>query len=229
MLHLSDLHASWAVALSTIRTAISEGVRHQPDLVVLTGDFITHRDDFDSRAYVKVLSELSPHPTFAVLGNHDGGSWSKARRGYDDHSLVERMLAEANITLMHNRSQYVTIRGRKLAIVGVGDLWSRELDAQRAFADAEPGAPTLLLSHNPDSKESVRSFQWDLMLSGHTHGGQVIVPFEGPRYAPVTDRRFVAGLHRWEDRRLYVTRGVGSLGSVRFMCRPEITILDVEV
>ena len=65
------------------------------------------------------------------------------------------------------------------------------------------------------------------MLCGHTHGGQVIIPFEGPRYAPVEDKAFVSGLKNWRDRQIYITRGVGNLGSVRFRCRPEVTILDL--
>ena len=65
------------------------------------------------------------------------------------------------------------------------------------------------------------------MLSGHTHGGQVLIPLVGERYAPVQDKRFVAGLKRWEGRQIYVTRGVGSLAGIRFRCRPEITVLDL--
>jgi len=66
------------------------------------------------------------------------------------------------------------------------------------------------------------------MLCGHTHGGQVMIPFQGPRYAPVTDRRFVSGLNDFAGRPIYTSRGVGSLGSVRFRCRPEITLLQLE-
>ena len=66
------------------------------------------------------------------------------------------------------------------------------------------------------------------MLSGHTHGGQVIVPVYGPRYAPVIDKNYVAGLKPWRDRRIHMTRGVGNLGGVRFRCRPEVSLLLVE-
>jgi predicted MPP superfamily phosphohydrolase len=65
------------------------------------------------------------------------------------------------------------------------------------------------------------------MLSGHTHGGQVIVPFEGQRYAPVADKRYVAGLRPWGARQIHVTRGVGNVGGVRFRCRPEVSILTI--
>lgn len=230
LLHLSDMHRSWAVPLSSIEAAIRAAIAQQPDLIMLTGDFITHRYDFDQASYTKALRQLTlTARTFAVLGNHDGGRWAKDRRGYSDHSVVERLLEDAAITLLHNRSEAIEVRGRKILLVGVGDLWADELDARHAFAGAQANTPTILLSHNPDSKDMVRSFRWDLMLCGHTHGGQIIIPFEGPRYAPVSDKRFVAGLHEWDGRQIYISRGVGNLGGVRFMCRPEVSVLDVAV
>jgi predicted MPP superfamily phosphohydrolase len=228
VLHMSDFHFSWAVPLSTIERAIDTGLSARPDLICLTGDFITHRYDFDERAYVRSLRRLTATcATFAVLGNHDGGRWARERRGFADHGLVERMLAEAGVRLLHNRSEELEVRGSKLMLVGVGDLWAGELQAERAFQAVRAEMPVLLLSHNPDSKDELRAFRWDLMLCGHTHGGQVIIPFAGPRYAPVNDKRFVAGLHEWEGRRMYITRGVGNLGGVRFRCRPEVSFLEL--
>jgi predicted MPP superfamily phosphohydrolase len=121
------------------------------------------------------------------------------------------------------------VREHSVRLVGVGDLWSNELDAPGAFRSVESSEATILLSHNPDSKTVLRPFPWNLMLCGHTHGGQVIIPFEGPAYAPVQDKRFVAGLRGWDGRQVYVSRGVGNLGGVRLRCRPEVSVLDVAV
>lgn len=230
ILHLTDMHASWAVPLSSIASAIETGLAEHPDLACLTGDYITHRSDFDSKEYIALLKRLSAAvPTFAVLGNHDGGSWAQQRHGYPDHKVVESLLDQAGIELLHNRSQQLTLRGHAFTLVGVGDLWSDEIDTGRAFRGvAMDRGPVILMSHNPDSKESLARVPWHLMLSGHTHGGQVIIPFDGPRYAPVNDLRFVAGLRAWEDRQIYTSRGVGNLGGVRFRCRPEVTLLDVD-
>jgi predicted MPP superfamily phosphohydrolase len=107
------------------------------------------------------------------------------------------------------------------------DLWSGEIDAQAAFRDLDAQRPAILLAHNPDSKDSLNGYPWNLMLSGHTHGGQVIVPFKGPCFAPVKDLRFIAGLKRWGTRHIFVNRGVGNLGGVRFDCRPEVSIVSV--
>jgi predicted MPP superfamily phosphohydrolase len=131
--------------------------------------------------------------------------------------------------LLHNRSVRVPVRNREINLVGVGDLWSNELYGAAAFRSLAESRRTILLCHNPDGKDSVERFPWDLMLSGHTHGGQVRLPHDPVRYAPVQDRRFVQGLGQWNERQIYVSRGVGSLGSVRFLCRPEITVLDLQV
>ncbi len=228
VLHLTDFHASWLVPFSNIHRAIALGLAERPDLICLTGDFITFRSGFDVEAYVSALRRLaSARPTFAVLGNHDGGRWAMERGGYPDHTAVERVLAAAGVRLLHNRSERVSVRGIDLTVVGVGDLWSEELEAAKAFRDATGQGPVLMLSHNPDSKDVLGMFRWDLMLCGHTHGGQVMVPFEGPYFAPVADKRFVAGLRGWHGRQIYVSRGVGSLGSVRFRCRPEVSILEL--
>ena len=228
ILHLADLHASLPVPLSLIDTAITAGLRQNPDVICLTGDFISYRHDFNPRAYSQVLRRLSrAAPTFAVLGNHDGGSWAKDNKGNPDHKLVDRILEESGIELLHNRSQRIAVRNRELEFVGVGDLWNNELYTKPAFAAIDHRLPTVLLSHNPDSKEAVQNHPWNLMLSGHTHGGQVILPFCGPAFAPVEDKRYIAGLKPWRDRLIHVTRGVGSWGGIRFRCRPEISVLSL--
>jgi predicted MPP superfamily phosphohydrolase len=87
---------------------------------------------------------------------------------------------------------------------------------------------TVLLSHNPDVKEEVAPRHWQLMLSGHTHGGQLRVPWLGATpFAPVRDKRFVAGLHRWNDRWIHVTKGVGNVYGMRINCPPEISFLTL--
>jgi uncharacterized protein len=226
ILHLADFHASFLVPVSHIHHAIEIGLLQRPDVICLTGDFITFKHDFDPEVYVRLLRMLTTAaPTYAVLGNHDGGSWAPEHGGLSDHKLIEQILSAAGVRLLHNDSESITVRGCALSIVGVGDLWSNEIEGERAFAGVNTYARKILLAHNPDSKELLRDHPWDLMLSGHTHGGQVIVPFAGPCYAPVRDKTFIAGLNPWNGRQIFVTRGVGNLGGVRFRCRPEVSIL----
>jgi hypothetical protein len=229
LLHLSDLHASSVVPLGFIAKAVELGLRSEPDLICVTGDFITGTCD-DTTSYASVLSKLSGRaPTFACLGNHDGGQWAGIRGGYDDTRRVRELLARSEIDLLHNAARLVSVRDWKLRLVGVGDLWAEELDAAAAFGSAAPdGAVTILLSHNPDSKSRLASQAWELMLCGHTHGGQLRLPLLGTPFAPVRDKAFVEGLHRWKDRWIHITRGVGNLLGFRFNCRPEVSVLTLE-
>ena len=228
ILHLADLHASSVVPLSFIDQAIRIGLEQAPDLACLTGDFITSLHGFDPEAYAQSLQALTRQvPTYAVLGNHDGGGWSSRRGGFSEHAAVEQLLVSSGIQLLHNRAELIRVNGHAFTLAGVGDLWSGEVDPESAFRDVDPQLPTLLLAHNPDSKERLQQQNWRLMLCGHTHGGQVIIPFNGPRYAPVEDKAYVAGLKPWRDRQIFVTRGVGNVGGVRFRCRPEVSILNL--
>jgi len=172
---------------------------------------------------------LAPsEPTFAELGNHDGGGWAR-HKGYQGTERVRELLANAGARLLHNTSESIEIRGQRLHLVGVGDWWADEMEPRTAFdgVRAKPAAPTILLSHNPDTKNRLVSFPWEVMLSGHTHGGQLSLPGIGTPFAPVRDKRYVRGLHRWEDRWLHVTAGIGALHSMRFNCRPEISVLTL--
>ena len=229
LLQLSDLHASPVVSLSFIAKAVQLGLSLKPDLICLTGDFITRGyDQLDG--YAEILRSLADSaPTFACLGNHDGGLWAARRRGYADTSRVRELLARAGVTLLHNTAQAVRIREWNLTLVGVGDMWAGEMQPVLAFDSLRSvaGGVTIVLSHNPDSKQWLKPFAWDLMLCGHTHGGQVRLPFFGTPFAPVRDKRFVAGLHRWEERWIHVTRGVGNLHGVRLNCPPEISLLTL--
>lgn len=222
LLHMSDLHASMLVPLQMIDNAIDLGLSTKPDLICITGDFISRAQGYDAVGYPSVLRRLpQAAPTFGVLGNHDGGKWALNRFGHPDTRPIQAILDRAGIQLLHNRA----VHCGELTLVGVGDMWANEIDAAAAFGQLNSGGPRILLSHNPDSKEVLGKYAWDLMLSGHTHGGQVIIPFEGPRYAPVVDKRYVDGLKPWRDRQIHVSRGVGNVGGVRFRCRPEVSLL----
>lgn len=229
VLQLSDLHASKYVSLGFIAKAVALGLSLKPDLILLTGDFITRRfDQFDR--YKEVLAPLAKvAPCFACLGNHDGGSWAGARHGYSDSHSVRSLLSNSRIELLHNRATNVRIKDWNLRLVGLGDWWANECEPSAAFVGDVPGKEhtMLVLSHNPDTKNLLKPYAWDLLVCGHTHGGQFYLPLLGTPFAPVHDKRFVKGLHRWEGRWIHVTKGVGNLLGVRFNCRPEVSLLTL--
>ncbi len=228
ILHLSDFHASLAVPFSLIESAVELGLEAKPDVICLTGDFVTDARPFNESEYARILRRLSgAAPIFASLGNHDGGAWGAKVHGLKNSSAVRALLSASNIPLLHNRSEVVRVRNQFIRFAGVGDLWSHEVDADRAFADVPADDPAILLAHNPDTKDVLADRPWDLMLSGHTHGGQVVLPIVGERFVPIRDKRFIAGLKPWNGRQVYVTRGVGNIDGVRVNCRPEVTVLDL--
>ena len=227
LLHLSDLHASPVVSLRYIRKALEAALKWKPDLICVTGDFVTGRFREQER-YAEILRRLPQSaPTFASLGNHDGGRWSTEDGGYTTVAWVSELLDKSGIELLRNRSATARIAGRELNLVGLGDFWAEDFDPQRGFHQ-RPQGETILLSHNPDTKEHLGLFDWHLMLSGHTHGGQLRVPYFGATpFAPVRDKRFVAGLHRWNERWIHVTRGIGTVFGLRINCPPELSFLTL--
>ncbi|MDQ6631046.1 MAG: phosphodiesterase YaeI [Verrucomicrobiota bacterium] len=229
ILQLSDFHLSPAVDLSFIKESIELGIALKPDLICLTGDFITAGCNPVDR-YIQTLSLLSQcAPTFACLGNHDGGRWAGAHRGFKDTEFIQSLLKKAGVVLLHNTMQTVRVRDWNLTLVGLGDAWAEEMLPEIAFAPlpASRGDVTIVLSHNPDTKTQLQPYEWDLMLCGHTHGGQVRLPLIGTPFAPVRDKNFVEGLHYWNSRWIHITRGVGNLHGVRFNCRPEVSLLTL--
>lgn len=228
ILHLSDLHASPTVSFEYLEQCIAKAVQQTPDVIVITGDFFTRRCSNIPR-YVEVLKPLAATaPTFAVAGNHDGGAWAGLGKGYTTLEPLADLLSRAEITFLHNRATQITCGGETLTLVGVGDLWNDDINAELAFSSVvhASDSPILLLSHNPDSKDELAPYPWDLMLCGHTHGGQLVVPFIDYRpFLPIRDRDYAEGLHQYHNRYIYISRGVGNLHGLRFNCRPEASLL----
>ena len=232
LVQLSDIHRSAWVAREFIERAVKTAVELRPELILLTGDYITK----DAGAFEPLGRELASlgaaAPMFATMGNHDYihyYAWEKPAlpRGAE---FVAAMAAAAGGELLRNETRRVAVRSGAGAVdlVALDDFWAPTFDAKLPFgAGSSAGVPRIVLSHNPDSFRQVRGASFDLMLAGHTHGGQVSVPLIGPPLSPVEDRRFIAGLVAADGRLVYVNRGLGFNRRVRFGVRPEITLLEL--
>ncbi len=229
VLHLSDLHAGDHTPFSVVASAVAMGLGEHPDLVCLTGDYLTFGEFRYEADYRSVLAPLvQAAPVYAILGNHDGGPWAASHSGVDTTDMVRGLLESVGIVFLRNEAIVAGNDGCQFNLVGLGDLWAGDWDADRAFgAVSRPELPTVLMAHNPDLTSRLGRYRWELQLSGHTHGGQLVVPGFGPPYVPVEDNRFIRGLCPYEGRWVYVTRGVGAIYGVRFDCRPEVSILDL--
>jgi predicted MPP superfamily phosphohydrolase len=231
ILHLSDLHLGPHVSLGFIEEAVELGLAQRPDLIALTGDFVTGRLR-EAAAYAAVLRRLAnAAPTFACLGNHDAivaaGPVGEVART----AAVVGLLRAAQVGVLVNETCEVAVRGGRVRVSGLGDLWTKQNHPARCLTPLrglgrEPLAH-LLLNHNPDARAATMAYHWDLMLSGHTHGGQVGVPGVSEWLAPVKDKSHIEGLQSRAGRLIYITRGVGSLYGVRFWSRPQVSLLVV--
>lgn len=226
---MSDFHGGRGVTPAYLEEAVALAQAQQADATVLTGDFV-HKGFGHVEAVARVLGRLrSPHGVFAVLGNHDFSVRNAMgiRRHRHLHQAVADSLAAQGIRVLRNETCVFERGGRRLYLTGLEDLWSRVCDLDRAFSGLSPAVPRIVLAHNPSTIEYLQGRRCDLMLSGHTHGGQVRLPFFGPLALGPKGRRFCAGFYHVDQSVLYVNKGVGFGLRVRYGVRPEVAVFDL--
>lgn len=214
---LTDIHHGPFVGLDFITTVVRTTLALEPDLILLGGDYSSREPKYIAPCF-EVLSGLrAPLGVYGVLGNHD--YW---------HGLDETRagMAAAGITELTNSGVWLTRGASRLRLAGVDDLWRGKPDVGVALGDASAADACLLLSHNPDVAETLRDARVGLMLSGHTHGGQVVVPGYGAPIVPSRyGQKYLKGLVEAPFTRVYVSRGLGSVSPpMRFGSRPELTL-----
>jgi predicted MPP superfamily phosphohydrolase len=226
---LSDFHYDPYFSKHPIHAAVGMVNALQPDLIALTGDFVSlplfKRNDAASAQVAEPCAEIlrqmhAPHGLWAVMGNHDF---------YSDPQHVTSALRAVEIEVLANQSAPIEVSGARFWISGVNDVLSHTADLRAALHDVPEGEATVLLAHEPDYADHVARFPIDLQLSGHSHGGQVRVPFVPPLYLPDLARKYIYGLHQIGALTLYTNPGVGTVGlPVRFNCPPEITLITLQ-
>jgi predicted MPP superfamily phosphohydrolase len=224
---VSDVHVGPRVSDAYLVRAFALTAALRPDVVVFTGDALTHRVGRGEAQFAQLRRVFAHLPrgrlaTLAVLGNHDYGP------GWRDMAVAARVHAElerAGATVLRNDARNVA----GLDVVGVDDLWSGRADARLALGRRSGSGATLTLCHNPDGADLL---DWGdyrgWILAGHTHGGQCRPPFLPPPILPVANKRYSAGeVAAPGGRRLYINRGVGFTLPVRFNVRPEVTLFTL--
>ena len=202
----------------------------KPDLIALTGDFV-HKGFTHVQAVAHTLRRLhAPLGVYAVLGNHDFSVRNAlgVRRYPRLYRAISDALTENGVTVLRNQSVTVERDGQHLHVCGLDDLWGRECDPVKTFAGLDPNTPRIVLAHNPQSTYLCDEQRVDLMLSGHTHGGQIDWPGLGRFVLGKHAKRLAAGLYRMgDDRWLYVSKGVGFGFRFRFNVRPEVAFITL--
>jgi len=210
---VTDIHHSRMVPASDVVHAVRMVMEARPDLIVLGGDYVT----WGERAYVRPVADLlaplsAPNGVFAILGNHD-----------DDRDMPAALAAKGFVVLKDQRT-HITIRGEGLEIAGIRFWTRRATDIARVLRRASD--TVLLLAHDPRRLTEAAALDVPAVLSGHTHGGQVVVPGLGA----IARREFpvIAGLGRRENTNIFVSRGVGTVYvPVRINCPPEVAIVTL--
>jgi predicted MPP superfamily phosphohydrolase len=229
IVQISDIHYDEYTEPSFVRRVLARVNALAPDLVLLTGDFISFTPLSRSFAVgamhrcAETLRAIACPQRFAVMGNHDS---------FLGAPEIRPILAAADIPLLVN--QYVPIErgGQRLWLCGIHDPVTHVPDLDLAIP-ARPDGPVLLMSHGPDYADTLlthpRGPLVDVMFSGHTHGGQVRLPFVRPMHLPSGGRKYVEGLIHLDRLQLYVNRGIGTTGvPFRLNCPPEITLFTLQ-
>ncbi len=222
---IADLHVGspWN-GLGRLDRVVAVVAAAHPDLVLLAGDFVTTEvmggRFVPPEAIAARLGKLAaPLGVYAVLGNHD---W------WCDGLRVADALDRHGIRVLTNEAVRLEDGGRSFWLAGVDDIWGGKPDLEAALAQVTDSSPVILLTHNPDLFPKVPT-RVALTVAGHTHGGQVRLPFIGRPVVPsVHGSRYAAGHVQEEGRHLFVTTGVGtSILGVRFRVPPEVSVLDI--
>jgi len=224
---ISDIHMGGWMNLDRFQQVADLVVAEKPDILLITGDFLLgHRFTDDIKQALddltKVLSPLAESiPSFAVLGNHD--YWV-------DAEAVRKMLSLSGVIELTNTVFTLTRGNDNLHLCGVDDVWDGDVRLEDVIAQLKDDNVAILLAHEPDYADiSAATGKFDLQVSGHTHGGQVVIPFLGPPILPYLGQKYHTGLYKVRNMFQYTNRGVGmNRLAVRFNCRPEITIFVLD-
>lgn len=218
IVQISDIHLEGGDMRNLLPDFCRIVTKQAPDLIVLTGDFISITGNWLEDCLVQGLAPLqAPHGVFAILGNHD--HWT-------DPTIVRRALARAGIPELRNSVHLLHRQGDHLALGGIDDFWTNCADVPHVLHQVRHHPGGIFLGHEPDFADEIAPLgAFDLMLSGHSHGGQVCLPFRPPLYLPAHGRKYPRGLYQLPGLQLYTNRGLGTLGlPVRVCARPEITV-----
>lgn len=218
---ISDIHFGPYMGKAGLERALQLARSFRPDLLALTGDFVSHPFGGSNgpigahyaEPCADVLAAVTGIPVLAILGNHD--HWNNA-------AIVEGALQDRGIPVLRNRSIPLERGHNRIWVAGIDDALVEAADLDKALHDV------LLLAHEPDFADYAARFPVDLQLSGHSHGGQVRLPGIGALILPTLARKYPIGLNRVGSLQVYTNRGLGVINPpVRFYCPPEVTFVTL--
>jgi uncharacterized protein len=219
IVQITDLHAGDGVSRSHLERVVELVNAQKPDLIVITGDHVSRkpRQHID---LLDTLAKLTPRDlTLSVLGNHDV---------FNDAAPIRTAIKQAGIVLLENTIYTIHRDLATLHIAGVGDVFAEQDKLDRVMAQLPATGAAIMLAHEPDfADETAANGRFGLQLSGHSHGGQIRIPFYDG-YLPELARNYPLGRYQVKDLVQYTSRGIGTIKLyARFNCRPEISVFKL--
>ena len=224
---LSDFHYDPYFSIHPLHAAIAMVNRLHPDLIALTGDFVSvplvgdeTKAAFAAEPCARLLRQMTaPRGLWAVMGNHDDAT---------DPEHVTHALQAENIRVLANQSEPIEQDDARFWLAGVNDVISGTADLSKTMHGVPAGEPVILLAHEPDFADEASEYPIDLQLSGHSHGGQIRIPFLPPLYLPELAKKYVWGTYHVGPLTLHTSAGLGTIGiPMRLNCPPEVTVLTL--
>lgn len=226
IIQFSDTHLGFQFTLEQLQRLVNKINSLKPDLLIFTGDLLDEPNKYGEVDKVtRILRTLqAPFGKFAVYGNHDHGGYGSA--------IYKNMMEESGFTLLKNGSNQIKLKNNEsIYILGIDDAMLGRPDIQTALKNVPDDAYKILLSHAPDLADVAANFNIQLQLSGHSHGGQIKIPFLGALVKPPFAEKYYEGIYTIGTKNpltLYVNRGLGTTRiPFRFMSKPELTVFHL--
>jgi uncharacterized protein len=219
---ISDFHLGTWLTREYLLNAVDQVNRQRPDLITITGDFVTYKAERFIDDLSTAVSRLSAQDGIvAILGNHD--HWT-------DPELLRNCLELSGAQVLANQIYPVRRGDEILYIAGLDDFMAGKADLGAILSTLPDGQKAILLAHEPDFADiSAQASRFILQLSGHAHGGQIVIPGRGPLYLPTHARKYPAGLYNVDGMLLYSNSGLGTAElQFRYNCRPEIAVFSLK-
>ncbi len=221
IVHISDIHYGQWISLDRLIGVVGLINQQEPDIVAITGDFVSYSQE-NVEELIQALKEIRARDTtVAVLGNHD--YWVGAER-------VRSILRESKIMELNNNVFTVTRKGYALHFAGVDGITLKKNQLEEVLQKLPPNGPAILLAHEPDFADiSAKTNRFSLQLSGHSHGGQFVIPKFGTPFRVDGFRKYPLGRYQVGEMVQYTNRGIGTNAFwIRINCAPEITVIDLQ-
>lgn len=217
---VSDIHHGPYFSIERVNELVEKINGVNPDIIILGGDYVHQDSGYIAPVFEELKNLNATIGKFGVLGNHD--HWEGAE-------LTRQGMKNAGIKILDNNAEWISI-GEKIKVGGVGDLWTDLQDMNPTINDIKDGDFVILVSHNPDYVEEIKTKKIDLVLSGHTHGGQVtLFGLWAPSIPSRYGQKYRTGIVDTKFTKVVISNGVGMVGlPVRFFARPDIIIITLK-